>query len=1309
MTMRKHLRYVVPAIIAIILTLPAGLLAVPQSQAATSGTARAATPSPAQSPLQTASMTAKATGKAVPVPSQTTATSTTEALPDGQFSTTTSVLPVRVQQHGAWVPVSATLQRNADGGYSPTATPSGLVLSGGGNGAFATLTSPSGKRLSLTFPFPLPAPRVSGATAVYGDVLPGVDLDITATDQGGFDEVLEIKNAAAAANPDLRQLRIATTADGLTVQTDAAGNMTAAPVGGAPQFVAPPPQMWDSASLSGTAQATAAAAPAASGATAARAAESSAAAPAAGAHVARIGMSTAAGALVLVPDQTMLTQSTTKFPVFVDPSVNPASSGTSGYVETQQGCPSYHTWDVAQTNGEGIGDQNYPGSACEGLYRSFYQINTSNLNSSMVVSSATLLTAETYGSDQSCSHTWPVTVSWTGGINSSTDWSNQPAAISSIQTMWPKTAWCGTQDVNFNVTSLIQQAAGGNWANATLGLYGDETLHPDSACSPNSEYNCGFMRFNNNPSITTVFDIAPNVPANTGTTPASVDNGTVTGPGCGSNPAGWIGATALGANNGSQVTLNSTVTSNITGEQVRAQYTLTDNSAGSAVVASPDSAYVPSGSPADVPVGIALLDGHAYSWTASAYDGTLASAATPACHFKVDATPPTVPAVSSSAFPPAGSTPSSPPVTGTTGTFGFTSSDPVPTGCSGANPVPGSDRPMAVSSNNCLASGVAYYQYSFNTPVPASGASSVNPGGTVSYTASRWGTNILYVNAVDNAGNVSQTTQYNFYVKWDPQAPVTAGDVDGDGIPDLLATNTAGDLLLYPGGADPAVAPTVAGTPASSPDGSAWGTFQVTHRGSMSQNSVDDLFAHKGGNLYLYPNNLDDPGAAPQFGDKGNASLIGKPSCAATASNASNCSGYDSNDWSEATQILAPGDLYGSSGSGLPDLLTVEDGQLWLYEGEFGNNVDTPVLLGSGGGSTNWNGMTIIAPGEVNGVLTLWARDDSTGAIYSWPLTLDSNGVPELGTAKVSVPVTATSGTAVGGVTLTSAAYPFTVSSGPLTGGTCGASDLTACPGLYAQDTSGNLWYYQGQPASGSASPLSGSRMFIGNVNGAATADLPLSDGSGSVAHDISGNGNNGTLNGSVSWAADPSRGTVAAFNGPAGYIQLPNDLVERSTELSVSLWFKTTTAGQVLLSTGQEVPGSTAADASDAMPVLYVGSNGLLYGEFWNDQAKPIASTAAVDDGKWHNVVITGNADTQSLYVDGTQAGSLTGAIANVDPLDFIGAGYVNTNGWTAAPATGWSYFTGDASGFEFYDYPLSPPQVSAVHQLREALTQIS
>jgi hypothetical protein len=62
---------------------------------------------------------------------------------------------------------------------SPAVSTSTLRLSGGGTGPLGEMTA-SGRTLSVGFPGQLPAPSLSGATATYGDVLPGVDLVVTA-------------------------------------------------------------------------------------------------------------------------------------------------------------------------------------------------------------------------------------------------------------------------------------------------------------------------------------------------------------------------------------------------------------------------------------------------------------------------------------------------------------------------------------------------------------------------------------------------------------------------------------------------------------------------------------------------------------------------------------------------------------------------------------------------------------------------------------------------------------------------------------------------------------------------------------------------------------------------------------------------------------------------------------------------------------------------------------------------------------------------------------------------------------------------
>jgi hypothetical protein len=149
----------------------------------------------------------------------------------------------------------------------------------------------------------------------------------------------------------------------------------------------------------------------------------------------------------------------------------------------------------------------------------------------------------------------------------------------------------------------------------------------------------------------------------------------------------------------------------------------------------------------------------------------------------------------------------------------------------------------------------------------------------------------------------------------------------------------------------------------------------------------------------------------------------------------------------------------------VPSLLTVENDQLWLYRGANGDALQSPVLIGSSG----WGSMTLIAPGTVNGALTLWARDTTAGDLYSYPLQLDANNLPvSLGPATG----TGSAGTLIG-TGFTTAAYPTLASPGDLTG--------PGYPGLYAEDTAGGLWYYPGQ--ANATAPLSTTRQLLGTVN----------------------------------------------------------------------------------------------------------------------------------------------------------------------------------------------------------------------------------
>jgi hypothetical protein len=130
-------------------------------------------------------------------------------------------------------------------------------------------------------------------------------------------------------------------------------------------------------------------------------------------------------------------------------------------------------------------------------------------------------------------------------------------------------------------------------------------------------------------------------------------------------------------------------------------------------------------------------------------------------------------------------------------------------------------------------------------------------------------------------------------------------------------------------------------------------------------------------------------------------------------------------------------------------------------------------------------------------------------------------------------------------------------------------------------------------------------------------------------------------------------QGLTFAANNP---VILPDGLINSASSLTVDLTFQTT-AGGVLLGY-QNQPRGTAP--SSYVPALYVGTDGHLYAELYDGAIQPLQSAVQVNDGRVHHVVFTLSGYTQTLTLDGTVVGTLTGA--NI-PLDMVfnqlGTGY--------------------------------------------------
>ncbi|MFF3624934.1 LamG-like jellyroll fold domain-containing protein [Streptomyces sp. NPDC002467] len=227
-------------------------------------------------------------------------------------------------------------------------------------------------------------------------------------------------------------------------------------------------------------------------------------------------------------------------------------------------------------------------------------------------------------------------------------------------------------------------------------------------------------------------------------------------------------------------------------------------------------------------------------------------------------------------------------------------------------------------------------------------------------------------------------------------------------------------------------------------------------------------------------------------------------------------------------------------------------------------------------------------------------------------------------------------------------------------------------------------------------------RLVTGNgdqYQGAIMADAPagyfqLDETSGTSARNkITVTSGNGTYTKATLGTA----GTFGATDRPGvefkgdGYAQLPGAKIP-NTDLSAELWFKTTKPGVLLSDQDKAIPDP----GTSYTPVLYIGSDNKLHGQYYSGNGAGNTSPNTVTDNKWHHAVITAQAGTQTLYLDGTQVAQATNVPVNhsANKTTYIGAGF--TQYWPASPGNGVNYFTGQIDEVAVYPRTLTSDQVA-------------
>ncbi len=348
----------------------------------------------------------------------------------------------------------------SDGTFSPAAAEDGLRLSAGNNTSLANVTTPKGS-WTVSWPTVLPVPTVSGPSANYANVLPGVNLVVTADTSGGFEDSLVVETPQAASNPGLARLVLSSAlSKGLSQSADASGNVTVKNADGQIVFTSPAPRAWDSS---------------------------------ANPKPVAVAVTYSGTTATMQAPTALLNSPSTTFPVIIDPSYTVAQSWTA-YDETQSAYPTAEELNATYNGNVSVG---YDGGGIDRGYYVFGLPTAAQGPTTQVLSATVTATAVTTFTNSSINHT--INASYTSQATSTTSWSSPPTSIAGPTAVNFTTASTSPNlAVPINVASWVQTDLQANGWQFTLGLINSSETNGNQ-----------FVEFGPSPTLSITYDQAP--------------------------------------------------------------------------------------------------------------------------------------------------------------------------------------------------------------------------------------------------------------------------------------------------------------------------------------------------------------------------------------------------------------------------------------------------------------------------------------------------------------------------------------------------------------------------------------------------------------------------------------------------------------------------------------------------------------------------------------------------------------------------------------------------------------------------------
>jgi prepilin-type N-terminal cleavage/methylation domain-containing protein len=228
---------------------------------------------------------------------------------------------------------------------------------------------------------------------------------------------------------------------------------------------------------------------------------------------------------------------------------------------------------------------------------------------------------------------------------------------------------------------------------------------------------------------------------------------------------------------------------------------------------------------------------------------------------------------------------------------------------------------------------------------------------------------------------------------------------------------------------------------------------------------------------------------------------------------------------------------------------------------------------------------------------------------------------------------------------------------------------------------------------------ISNALSFQSNTHNLLGADLVgwwnFDEGSGSVAKDSSGYGNDGTIVGATRVDGVPGTGGKAlGFNGSGNYVQiLTNEFPIGRKERTVAAWIKTSNGGGsrgIILSYGSDVDGGIFNFEINH----WQGGQGTFGVHFYNSAIW--TKDKVIEDGNWYHLIVTipenARDNNALLYLNGEKMNTLS---YNSD----IEINTQDSNVQIAKRITGSQYFNGLIDDVRVYSRAITAQEVQTLY----------